>query len=52
MKLRVTHWEQLLAYIRKAEEGEWYYGNREQFKKRHVELLKWATAQTEIASKK
>ena len=51
MKLRVTHWEQLLAYIRDAEECGWYYGNKKQFEKRHADLLKWATEQTEIASK-
>jgi len=41
MKLRRTHWEQLESYLLWAEGSEMYYGNKQQFKKRHIELKEW-----------
>ncbi len=41
MKLKQTHYEQLLSYINDAESAGWYYGNKEQFFKRHKELKEW-----------
>jgi hypothetical protein len=41
--LRRTHLEQLLAYIEHRERDGWYYGNKEQFEKRHTELKGWIT---------
>jgi hypothetical protein len=38
MKLRPSHYEQLLSYIDDVESNGWYYGNKEQFEKRHTEL--------------
>ncbi len=40
-RLRVTHFEQLLDYLRMREEEGWYYGNKKQFEKRHAELKTW-----------
>ena len=40
--IRVAHLRQLLAYI-EHDEGEWYYGPREQFEKRHAELKQWVS---------
>ena len=42
MKLRLTHLEQLEFYIDSFSENGFYYGNKEQFTKRHNELLEWA----------
>lgn len=42
MKLRLTHLEQLKMYIDYYSDSGFYYGNKEQFKKRHNELLEWA----------
>jgi hypothetical protein len=41
MKLRRTHYEQLLTYFDYAEGEGWYYGNKEQFVQRHNELKEW-----------
>lgn len=41
MKLRLTHLEQLEFYIRKNEDDGIYYGNKEQFTKRHNDLKEW-----------
>ena len=41
MKLRHTHYEQLLSYFEDVESSGWYYGNKEQFIKRHNELKEW-----------
>jgi hypothetical protein len=41
MKLRHTHYEQLLTYFEDVESSGWYYGNKEQFIKRHNELKEW-----------
>ncbi len=35
--LRKTHLEQLLSYIKERDKTEWYYGNKKQFQKRHVD---------------
>ena len=39
--LRVTHFEQLRSYLDHRENAGWYYGNKEQFEKRHEDLKKW-----------
>jgi hypothetical protein len=36
--LRKAHFDQLLSCI---EHAEFYYGNKDQFKKRHDELVTW-----------
>ena len=41
MKLRPTHYQQLLYYLEDREESRYYYGNKEQFWKRHNEVKKW-----------
>lgn len=41
MNLRRTHYEQLITYFDYAESEGWYYGNKEQFVKRHNELKEW-----------
>ena len=41
MKLRHTHYEQLLYYIQDREDSGCYYGNKEQFWKRHEEVKQW-----------
>jgi len=41
--LRATHFEQLLAYLKWAEESGNYYGNKRQFDIRHSELNRWLT---------
>jgi len=42
MKLRIAHLRQLQSYIdSRNEDNCWYYGNKEQFEKRHAELLEW-----------
>lgn len=40
-KLRLTHLEQLELYIQSHEESGYYYGNKEQFMKRHNDLKEW-----------
>jgi len=39
--IRLAHLRQLAAYIEDRERDEWYYGDREQFEKRHSELRDW-----------
>jgi len=39
--LRKTHFSQLLAYMECWDILGGYYGNKEQFEKRHEELRKW-----------
>jgi len=39
--LRKTHFEQLLTYLENRDREEWYYGNKNQFEKRHEELRVW-----------
>lgn len=41
MKLRIAHINQLLAYVENRDREGWYYGNREQFEKRHREILEF-----------
>ena len=41
MKLRLTHLEQLEMYIDYYEGAGFYYGNKEQFIKRHNDLKQW-----------
>jgi len=39
--LRATHFEQLRDYVEHRERTNYYYGNREQYEKRHKELKVW-----------
>jgi hypothetical protein len=39
--LRKTHFNQLREYIHMRDSEGWYYGPREQFEKRHNDLLEW-----------
>ena len=39
--LRAVHFEQLMYYINEREREGYYYGNKEQFDKRHAEIKKW-----------
>lgn len=39
--LRLSHLRQLQAYIYDRDETGWYYGNKEQFEKRHTDLKTW-----------
>lgn len=41
MKLRLSHFEQLEMYIDSYSDSGFYYGNKEQFTKRHNDLKKW-----------
>lgn len=38
MKLTVEELEQLMTYVADREETGWYYGNKEQFEKRHQNI--------------
>ena len=40
-KLRLTHLEQLDTYLEDVKSRGWYYGNKEQFIKRHEDLQRW-----------
>jgi len=46
--LRKAHLLQLAEYIYQRDIEGWYYGNREQFEKRHKDLLKLADYLCEI----
>lgn len=39
VRLKETHLGQLLAYAQACENEGWYYGNRNQFEKRHKEIM-------------
>ena len=39
--LRATHFEQLLSYVEDNERIGTYYGNKEQYEKRHEEIKEW-----------
>uniref|UniRef100_A0A6M3JE78 Uncharacterized protein n=1 Tax=viral metagenome TaxID=1070528 RepID=A0A6M3JE78_9ZZZZ len=41
--LRKTHFSQLLAYMECWDIHGGYYGNKEQFQKRHDEIGKWVS---------
>ena len=47
--IRVAHLKQLMCYI-EHDEGEWYYGPRKQFEKRHEELKEWIGNAIEFAT--
>ena len=40
MKLTGTELEQLMTYVLDREQIGWYYGNKEQFEKRHQNIKK------------
>jgi hypothetical protein len=52
INFRQTHWEQLLFYIEDAEKIGCFYGNREQFFKRHCDIKNWVKEQLKKASEK
>ena len=39
--LRKTHFDQMLAYIHWAEDRGVYYGQKDQFMRRHEDIKKW-----------
>jgi hypothetical protein len=39
--LRLAHLRQLYNYIHTRDETGWYYGPKDQFEKRHAELITW-----------
>lgn len=39
IKLKKTELEQLLYYCEVRDRETWYYGNKEQFEKRHFEIM-------------
>lgn len=39
--LKLAHLRQLQSYINSRDETGWYYGSRNHFEKRHVDLVKW-----------
>ena len=41
MKLRQSHIYQMLSYLKDCEDSGWYYGNKQQFFKRHKEIKEW-----------
>lgn len=41
MRLRLAMLNQLSAYISDREREGWYYGNQDQFEKRHQKLKAW-----------
>jgi hypothetical protein len=45
VKLRTTHFDQLISYAESAECEGWYYGNKDQFQKRHKEILEFLNEQ-------
>lgn len=48
--LRKAHLRQLATYIRERDCEGWYYGPREQFERRHADLLKLADRIDAIAN--
>jgi hypothetical protein len=48
--LRKAHLWQLVAYIHTRDLDRWYYGPKDQFERRHVDLLKLADRLEEIAN--
>jgi len=41
VKLRLTHLEQLDGYLNHIKNEGWYYGNKNQFDKRHEDLQRF-----------
>lgn len=41
MKLRKIHYAQLIDVLEQREKEGWYWGNKEQYEKRHQELKLW-----------
>jgi hypothetical protein len=48
--LRKAHLRQLATYIHERDREGWYYGPREQFERRHADLLKLADRIEAIAN--
>jgi hypothetical protein len=51
VKLRTTHFDQLISYAESAEREGWYYGNEDQFQKRHKEILEFLNEQLKSLEK-
>ncbi len=47
--LRLAHLRQLQAYVRSRGESGWYYGPKDQFEKRHAELIDWVDSAVKYA---
>jgi hypothetical protein len=47
--LRATHFEQLMNLLKEREEEGSYYGNKEQYMKRHAEIKAWLNGIIETA---
>lgn len=39
--LRLAHLRQLASYVHDRDRESWYYGPRDQFEKRHADLIEW-----------
>lgn len=52
MKIKLTHLEQLEMYIDSYSDSGFYYGNKEQFIKRHNDLKQWIDELKEKAVEK
>lgn len=39
--LRLAHLRQLASYVHQRDEEGWYYGSKDQFEKRHADIIKW-----------
>ena len=46
--MKKTEFQQLASYVRWAEERGVYYGNKEQFEKRHKRIVEWMDGVIEL----
>lgn len=46
--MKKTEFQQLASYVRWAEERGVYYGNKEQFDKRHKRIVEWMDGVIEL----
>lgn len=47
--LRLSHLRQLSSYVHSRDEEGWYYGPKEQFEKRHADLVEWVDSAVRYA---
>lgn len=47
--LRLSHLRQLASYVHNRDDNGWYYGNKDQFEKRHTDLVNWIDSAVEYA---
>ncbi len=52
MKLRKAHLDQLSFYLKRMRETAEYFGNHQQFQKRHIDLEQWLFEQIDALPKK